>query len=318
MDTISRRELVRKYTPVFYFTENERYFPCSWQYLYTNSTPRQTPDGQQYLDISISSLGGELSFTPDGKLSLDHVPVYAYVNETASTIDVTYMVLYTYNGPKNVLFIQEAGAHYGDLEHVTILFDKTTLKPLQMHYAAHQNKDGRLLDWADVEKEGDRPVAYIAESGHGHYHQPGVAFRILGLANDITEKHFRWVPTAEYVPLKGQEGYDEAQAAWIYYPGRFGHMGISSPSTARWFQEGTAVLGTLQPPPFFSTRFYKLFRYSSTILVPAIILLFLLAGLQLLSAKSDGIKVGFVVAYVALVVVGIIEIKSLIDTYGNE
>ncbi|MCA9366400.1 hypothetical protein KC722_02360 [Candidatus Kaiserbacteria bacterium] len=69
--------------------------------------------------------------------------------------------------------------HEGDWESVFVFLDKTSKEPLFVAYSAHVNDgdpdiyalqyDSVRREWADVEREGQKAISYVAQGSHANY-----------------------------------------------------------------------------------------------------------------------------------------------------
>ena len=127
---------------------------------------------------------------------LSDVPVYACAKAVVSgssldqleALEITYITLFAYNGPYTVIprFVT-AGAHDGDIEHVTVRVDPRTGELIAVWYNAHRSRDGEWVPHTRVPKErapGGRIISYVALHGHGHYPRTGTVLRHFFLGND--------------------------------------------------------------------------------------------------------------------------------------
>lgn len=89
--------------------------------------------------------------------------IYARCVRTAAGVALSYWFLYAYNDAPN--------KHEGDWEMVVVQLDPAE-NPVQAAYASHRSGLRRL--WSAVEREGDRPLTYVARGSHACYfdHKP--------------------------------------------------------------------------------------------------------------------------------------------------
>jgi len=250
--------VVNQLSPIIYLHSDERYFPSSIDYVLNQSV--LVEDGKQISNkvtnrmlYNISkdkyNFRGGLPHTklridypktlwPGQRNSLSTVPVYALVRENKDTYDIYYILIFPYNGPRRILDVADAGAHYFDLEHLTVVVDKKTLKPIEVFYGAHGAEDGKWVPWKDVQTEDGHPIALAALDGHGLYPEVGFAFRIGGLANDDVDFGHRWDPPVERVYFRQDPRFDVDKMGWMYFSGRMGYDGVSSASDKPFFYKG--------------------------------------------------------------------------------
>ena len=148
--------------------------------------------------------------------------VYARVAHTDDgTVWLQYWFFYYFN-PSNTG--ASIGAHEGDWEMVQIRLDRN-LRPVETAYAQHTT--GQRCPWDAVEKIGDRPVVYVAESSHASYYGPDripsfpdPALRFL----DHADGRGGTLDTAELVRIQ-----DATPPRWLQWPGRWGDSHRDAP-----------------------------------------------------------------------------------------
>lgn len=241
-------DLVNDYSPIFYFHRDEKYFPTTPDHYLENSNlldgddvlvksaPITQADLYAYADTGSREYKLELQ---DNDIINDefnrNVPIYAYTKEENNKIYVTYLIFYSYSGPVNILGM-EAGAHYADIEHVTLEFN-TNHDLLRVYFAAHGYEEGQWVDANDISKSFNHPVIYVANSTHANYSKRGLIFRYLGFGNDETGRWFnRWSPDVIHVKERNAVDFD-INNSWIYYPGTWTTSGISGVVSQRWYDE---------------------------------------------------------------------------------
>jgi len=277
--------LVDKFTPVFYLHSDEKHYPSSIDFILKNTNLEHN---KQIIDTNITTkklwdftqknypgqTGLENLYllfknpTQDllGQKDLVNVPIYAVVKSKNDRWIIYYFMLFPFNLGKNVLLVQQAGDHEGDLEHLTVEVDKTTNQVIRVHYGAHGTADGRWVEARDLPMVDGKIVAYIGKGGHGLYPAPGVAYRIFGLANDVMNTAVKWSPKVIYIPLVDQPGWNPDRDGWIYFAGRLGFDGIPLLSDKGWFKYGDKEDNELEPPPIFDEKYlfwYRLSKYST-------------------------------------------------------
>ena len=158
-----------------------------------------------------------------GSSNLDSVPVYAHVHPSQNeifpnTITIQYWFLYAFNGPQ----MKCLGAHEGDFEHISIIYD--TYSITHAYYSAHSHEG----TWKPVSEisfiNGTHPIVYSALNSHASYESPGVKKRktTFGIINDhCADGGEVWTPTAINIgesqrPMPGSE--------WIQYSGSWGSL----------------------------------------------------------------------------------------------
>jgi len=89
------------------------------------------------------------------------------LNPEAYKVDVSYIYFFAFDSVQ-----LPAGFHVGDLEHTSIQFDKGS--PVRVDLSWHSWD--KILDWADVHKEGKHPITYNGRGTHATYETLGVHF----------------------------------------------------------------------------------------------------------------------------------------------
>jgi hypothetical protein len=228
-------------SPVVYLHPDEKYYPVSMKWLMENSslvlfgnpdrvvrpiTNSAIYDLAQAFDFVPKTDGSIIfSFGPElhrGEQPTRNVPCYVLYKDLGDRLHLSYIYVFAYNGEYPILGLLTAGSHPGDIEHMTLEFDKQSRSLRRVFYGAHGTKDGRWVSARDVPLEAGRPVAYNALNGHGLYPKPGVAFRFGGVANDYLAKGLRWDPRPELIFLPGDANFNVEKMGWVAFNGRFG------------------------------------------------------------------------------------------------
>ena len=271
-------QLIKKYSPIVYINSEEKYLPCSidWMLKYSTlvdfntNTKVKSPSQKDLYDIAKKydfQRRGDgdvvLSFETDvykGQTPLSDVPVYAFSRETEDKIYITYMILLAYNGSYDIAGLAELGEHPGDLESMTIECSKDG-KLKRVFFGAHGYKDGRWVDVSLVELENDHIVCYMAFSGHGLYYKPGQVFRFGGFANDEVNRGIRWTPNVSTIYYRDDPKFNIDTMGWTTFNSRIGG-GQDKPNTdgimglpdKPWFVNGTNPdEAYYNPPPIVSS-----------------------------------------------------------------
>ncbi len=232
--------LLNKYSPILYFHKDEKYYPCSIDWILKNSvlvdhntepvTKIISPTNKDLYNImnkynsQIPNGTVNISFNKEiyrGESPIKNVPCYGIIREKDNKKYLTYIFLYAYNGEYKILNIADAGYHPGDIEHMTIELDEKD-EINRIFYGAHGKKDGRWVLKKDIEFENDKPVAYVALSGHGLYPKLGTVFRLGGIANDYLGEEIKWEPKViEIYPIDDKR-FNKDTMFWTMFKGRLG------------------------------------------------------------------------------------------------
>lgn len=204
------KNLIARFAPVFALHPDEKYNPCSVDNLLNVAEVRVRSSGSNE-GLSTNDRVFDQVVIPSGSLmqgnlteisrrqpnqniqlnipqqfwggtrdeDLNGLPIYATlkrVYEPGSTtiieaIEINYFFLFAYNGGYQI-FCFEVGEHVGDWEHVTMRLDGDG--ELQaVYYSTHRNYEGDWLPSKEVPTRNNRPLVYLARSGHGCYSRPG-------------------------------------------------------------------------------------------------------------------------------------------------
>lgn len=243
------QEVLERYAPIVHFHPLERYFPCSLDWLLGHCCLRHTrsplrilqptqadllthwqachPEGSTpYLDISCSGYGGQL----------EGAPSYVTVQEWDRCYEVTYLMLYAYQGPQTAYWhwslrpydclIRDLGRHQGDLEWVCVTLDKQSLKPQEIGLQAHGKV--RALAWSRCPRRQDHPLVRVALHGHACALQgepDRVVHRRLGgmlsICDLFSDGGPVWRPSLRRLGLDPQ-GEPLGAEVWAKFQGRIG------------------------------------------------------------------------------------------------
>ena len=282
---MNKSELLKKFSPIVYFHKDEKYFPCSADWLLKNSSildynekPSLKINSPSNLDIYKIASKYDFKRNNDNSLILSfdssvytgeipytNVPCYGYVSEFNDRIYLRYFFLYAKNGEYSIIGLVDAGMHPGDIESIVIELTKNG-ELLRIFYGSHRQVDSKWVDAKKVEFEDGKPVVYSALNGHGLYEKEGVVFRKYGFANDYLGKSKRWQPNVvEYFDRKDPR-FNIETMGWTLFWGRIGGsfngddsgiMGV--PDKEFNLNPDEIKQSDLNPPPIISYTKYKIF-----------------------------------------------------------
>ena len=258
-------DIVKRYAPVVYFHENERYFPCSIEYVLQNSVlkDRNQPSWQfqdptqatlqqyhmpnYYVEINPSQFGG-MGVT---------APIYYAVQEYEDAVQISYLMLYAYQGGQTCralrvgtefnCIVKTLGIHQGDLERVVVTLiprEEGQYQVLHVGYEAHG--DLKYYPTQRVAWENDHPVINIALNGHSchnmfnegervtEYEQPGSVAIISALSQSGTV----WRPSTnnQFKQLGlDSNGNPIGDQVWAAFQGRLGDSQDNELDSATYF-----------------------------------------------------------------------------------
>jgi Vacuolar protein sorting-associated protein 62 len=99
--------------------------------------------------------------------------VYGAALRRGSRIELQYWVWYAWDVYSPTVPPGELWqVHEGDWEAVAVVVAATTGRPLVVGFSQHG--EGVTRDWSRVQKQGTRPLAYVALGSHANYPTPGV------------------------------------------------------------------------------------------------------------------------------------------------
>jgi hypothetical protein len=322
-------QIINKFKPVFYLNSREKYFPVNIDYLYRlpvfkGSDEVYTSSNAVILkEISQGDLKPKracVEYKPQGAKpsEADVIPnktdktiqipvpedelkgfedlsgeIYAITKLTENTLDIYYFTLYPFNEGKAILDLQRTGDHQGDLEVVIVELDKMSMQPLRVFYGSHATEDGKWKNFDKIELfNGTHPVVYIARGGHGHYDQPGVAFRYFGFANDFLDKGYFWDPKVNYLKYKDNPAYNDITDGWMYYTGLFGKDGITNIFDKGWFEKKPDAK-ECKPPIILKDREWNTLKAS----------MYLLLAFLAWLVVTKGMKVRYPIIYFGIILI---------------
>jgi hypothetical protein len=220
---------IRRHAPVFYLHPDDKYMPCSAEFFMEQCElqgrgingndvvilPKGSVTGEQLLiqqdDVQSQWTSLRLCFkchearfgVPLAKIN--SVPVYVHIkavvaddNRYIEAFEINYITLYAYNGEYTVIpGLVQAGAHDGDIEHITARVCPESGDLLAMWYNSHRPRDGEWVEADSVPRvvPSGRPIAYVALHGHGTYPRTGTIHRHFWLGNDkCSDRGVVWDP----------------------------------------------------------------------------------------------------------------------------
>ena len=299
-----------------YFHKDEKYFPSSFQYFTDNSSlfvdsenlgkktqtelaSFQCPEGKNVY------LGGEESIKVGIKdLDPSKIPIYYIDSEFNGTKYRSFILFYPYNGDYDLL-IAKTGAHWGDIERVTVEY-KSDNTINRIYFGAHGDKDGRWVNASDLEIEDGHIVLYVSKDGHGFYPKPGMYFRIFGLANDVTNKGKSLKPNI-FIPINLTPPQNFSEVGLAYFCGKIGKDGISSLNNRGWTYK---MEEQVNPPPMISPVLYYII-----LAILTIIILSSLYKLTSLGFRKSGNNVLFIIAEALLIILILLYIRRTIISF---
>lgn len=210
----------------------------TFEKLYDLYKENKTYNPNLYVKIPDYTKFGSNPANNTNKKGVLTTPAYVVAYNQNGKTYIQYIFLYGFNKPYKIedLYL---GAHEADLEHFTLEIDPKTKQITRLLYQSHGTDDGiEITRQKDFEKEGSHPIIYLANGGHGNYPGAGTYVRMLGFANDITEKGLRWEPKFIRVYPDSDKRFDPKSMGWLYFPGNYGARGVASVVYKNWFMQG--------------------------------------------------------------------------------
>ena len=227
-------ELASNFAPVLHFTQGEKFYPTSVDYIIGSSVLKQrNPDGTSFV-IDSAPRPDNLGTYTSSNLFLDNkletfeniatdyasngesLGYYAYVHvvRRGSSTVIQYWLFYIFNnGPMN--------EHQGDIEVIQVFLDASG-NPQRV--LASQHGAGQNAAWGDVEKDDTHPVIYVAQGSHANYFRSYQGK--IGIENDIVGSDGKTIMANQLnLVLLGEKGNHPAGQSWLDYAGRWGYWG---------------------------------------------------------------------------------------------
>lgn len=309
-----------------YFHTGESYYPSSFDFFLSNSIlfdkngQKIGQKTQQELfnvscpndreDFVLIEQKDELKYGM--KNNIKDIPIYRFDRDYNGKKYITYSLFYPYNGEYNILWLTDAGQHWGDIEHITFEMDNEEVK--RVYFGAHGDTDGRWVDVKDVEKRDGQFVAYVAYHGHGFYPKAGNYFRNYGTSNDYTNQGLHISTTVNpvvFIPPKESLTSEDIQKIGLaYFCGKIGSDGINSFVGKTWFR---SIDVEKNPPPLINDTKFIIGR-SMVLSILFIILLYLFLLGRKIKCSSYAPYVYYCI-FILVLILGIMKLKRLIRTF---
>lgn len=224
------KQLAHIFAPVVWLHSKENFFPDSIDNYISKCSlwknKEKIADNVSSNDIATIYSGEEYSLKIDsnhihGNKNLEQVPIYARIEELDTEIRLVYFFFYPYNGALNIggtpsfKGFTQKGEHEADVEKITVFVNKHSLQISKIYIGAHGSKDGLWVAPKDLDFEGNRPIVYSSWHSHAFYPKPGIYWRILGFANDYTNKGIYWSPNIQII--------EDEFPIWQKYKGALGY-----------------------------------------------------------------------------------------------
>jgi hypothetical protein len=219
--------LASRYAPTLQFSQSERTYPCNVEFFvsrcnlnlssgtshtlvaargtFTASNLGSYSSTSYYLDNTVSTNNDDRIIN-DYQNSKDEwtLTLYWHIGTSGGITYIQYWMFYVFNeGTFN--------NHEGDWEMVQVTLGPT----MQVESAGFsQHNDGVSAAWADVEKNGDSPISYVAKGSHANYLRSYQGK--MGVAQDVVDGSGRRLTSSDYtlVRLDDSIGWPRFAGAW--------------------------------------------------------------------------------------------------------
>lgn len=269
-------QLVRFYQPIFYLHPDEEYMPINFTRYVNESRLKNVKTGtdvilQNALGRPFSQVFGEALlhfpeynttdytlYLPRGMDSevmkrnqlleedINNVPLYVYTRvvpkeDFSQQVIISYAHMYAYNGPLAICQCQKfkVGAHYADLEHVTLIVtvDARGNHALTKLYTS-RHSGGVWLDPQELLYDKNRPIIFSALNSHASYNTTGKHKRFWGFVSDDCGYGTKW-DARQIVKIPKDTPLDRVDpiSRWMLFNGQLGDGGVDSFIRKGWLRE---------------------------------------------------------------------------------
>jgi len=211
--TVSDKELAKKFAPQLRFDRKAATFPQSpvwfWENSYTNE------NGNRIQNPPVAKTWPK---DPTTMATMYHV-------ETCDTgrVLIEFWFFYSYQNECS----PGLGSHYGDWERVVVALNgaQTTVDRITYHqHAGHYTRNAGSFETQD----GTHPVVYVGKKSHGSYHDDGgsgtcLYFEDYRNQGTIMKRYSVW-NEGTMLPTYGEED-------WQKFLGKWGKDGVKGPVT---------------------------------------------------------------------------------------
>ena len=229
---IDSLQLATTYKPIFVFSKEEKYYPCSVEYLLSHSQLYKENTliknfGELTPEELSRNVGDSLKVHPNSyRGQIESAPIYYFIRTSEKFIDIVFFIYFTYNGPLSILG-KKVGAHDTDLEHIVVRVDTLT-QLIAVYFSAH-GSEGRWVMKDSLQLINNNVLIYVAKSSHAMYPTNGRQWRVMGLANDKTDFGLSWT-TDRLIEVKDND------PVWMKYVGKWSREGIDSVASNGWWR----------------------------------------------------------------------------------
>jgi len=215
---------VLRWFPIFIFSSDEKYFPCSFYFGYDTN-----------VDTNPSNY--------DGGIGLWYRP-YCYVHpiENGEYFALHYWLYYAYNS-WGLFYLPPFDEHDHDWERLGIVFKKDNLKePWKVAFYHHIWAEDEFIFWDKTEKEGTHVLTYVASGSHGTY--PSAREADAAWADSFERPGIRYSPEFFHVYIVGECVKENTYSC---FPGPWWHKGHETREFC--LVQNRLIKGDPQPEP---------------------------------------------------------------------
>nr|KAJ0214810.1 hypothetical protein LSAT_V11C400173450 [Lactuca sativa] len=247
------KTLIQTYSPMVYFHPNERYLPCSVDWLFQNGAlvyHKGDESNPILVDQNGSNLpqGGSndgtywLDLPKDGSSkerikqgNLQNASSYFHIKPMYGGLftDIAIWLFYPFNGASRAkvefinISLEKVGEHVSDWEHITLRVSNFNGGLKSVFFAQHSSGtwvSASVLEYAI----GNKPVVYSSLNGHASYPKPGLVLLgphgvDIGLRDDM-EKSDKVMDTGDRATVVAAEylGSIVVEPPWLNYFRKWG------------------------------------------------------------------------------------------------
>ncbi|CAG8530020.1 4810_t:CDS:2 [Paraglomus occultum] len=214
-------EQAAKFAPIVTFSPWEKFFPCSIEWILTNSTlhdknsptfivenPTQNDLAKYYQKNYYLKINNSFNIRKGQPIKNNKViaPMYVCAQEWDNFIVITYNMLYAYQGGQTVRFVSafnnfncivnDYGSHQGDLERCTVRVTKDFTKVLSVGFTHHG--DTSYYPFGSYESIDNHPIVRVALNSHACYPHQGNGDWITLQENEVIKTGFDIIDVISY------------------------------------------------------------------------------------------------------------------------
>lgn len=238
--------LLRHYTPIFVFHEDESYWPTDpYTYIASSSLlidstleeiSQKGKINPLLMDTAPLSHSGTTLNMEDEKIQKmgydPNTKVIGHVHQEDGMIYLQYVPFYSYNGPVKLFKCIElkkhkiGGSHQADIENVIVAINRETLSVEKVYLSQHG--DHVAYNFEDLDVSDSRIRIYVAYHAHANYPRQGAYQRFFGVTADYCGNGQIWKPEVFEIFDKQHALYNPHTMAFSQYGGNWGRGRVTS------------------------------------------------------------------------------------------